>query len=261
MDHREDHMTFSVRRLAQMFGRSEQTVRRWKDQGKLAAGLEGEESSPGGALVFTLEAVRDFVRRNPSVMDRAEPGCREVLFGEKKPSHAPIPLPGRVSPPGREEWTGGDGFDEAEDKGEGRDSQEDRDDGEGQDGPFYSRSWERDPYLDQLLFRRDDEIREEREDVRTELDRVLEEERALRDSDGSDYLLHLLGERRHFLRSREMELLREHGQLMRERHFSHEPGPYVRQLLLDREEAVREELDRLAEELDTIGEKKAELGL
>lgn len=75
MEHRgEELVTFSVRQLALMFGKSEQSVRRWKDEGKLKAGLPGEEESeaPGGPLVFTLEAVQDFVRRNPRVMNHAK---------------------------------------------------------------------------------------------------------------------------------------------------------------------------------------------
>lgn len=85
MEHRdEEQITFSVRQLALMFGKSEQSVRRWKDEGKLKAGLPGEENggSCGGPLVFTLESVQDFVRRNPRVMNHVKREFVAEFLGE-----------------------------------------------------------------------------------------------------------------------------------------------------------------------------------
>ena len=69
-------MTFSVKQLSQMLGRSEQTVRRWKDQGKLAA-CDGEE---GGGLAFTESAVRELLNRNPRLLDKATPELVMLLY-------------------------------------------------------------------------------------------------------------------------------------------------------------------------------------
>lgn len=69
-------MTFSVKQLAQMLGRSEQTVRRWKDQGKLTA-CDGEE---GGGLAFTESAVRELLNRNPRLLDKATPELVMLLY-------------------------------------------------------------------------------------------------------------------------------------------------------------------------------------
>lgn len=82
--------TLSVRQLANLVGRSEQTVRRWHDQGKLVAGLPAdaedaarqEAESPGG-LVFTIDAVREFVQKNPRILDRAKPELVSLLNGEQ----------------------------------------------------------------------------------------------------------------------------------------------------------------------------------
>lgn len=81
----EELITFSVRQLALMFGKSEQSVRRWKDEGKLKAGLPGDEDgdSSGGPLVFTLESVQDFVRRNPRVMNHAKREFITEYLGEE----------------------------------------------------------------------------------------------------------------------------------------------------------------------------------
>lgn len=75
MDNKTE-MTFSVKQLAQMLGRSEQTVRRWKDQGKLVASEGGE----GGGLAFTESAVRDLLNKNPRLLDRATPELVMLLY-------------------------------------------------------------------------------------------------------------------------------------------------------------------------------------
>jgi len=80
--------TLSVRQLANLIGRSEQTVRRWNDQGKLIAGLPAgmEGSQPresGGGLVFTVDAVREFVQKNPRLLDKAKPELIELLSGNQ----------------------------------------------------------------------------------------------------------------------------------------------------------------------------------
>lgn len=73
----QNELTFSVRQLAVLFGRTEQTIRRWKDQGKLQAA-----SDTDGTLVFTLDAVRELVRKNPRLLDKAAPQLREMLYGD-----------------------------------------------------------------------------------------------------------------------------------------------------------------------------------
>lgn len=92
----ENVKTFSVRQLANLFGRSEQTIRRWKDKGingvKLADGFGWEENEGpdgedeggrAGSLVFTVDAVREFVDANPSLMDGAAPELELLLYGRK----------------------------------------------------------------------------------------------------------------------------------------------------------------------------------
>lgn len=73
---KKTEMTFSVKQLAQMLRRSEQTVRRWKDQGKLIA-CEGGE---GGGLAFTESAVRDLLQMNPRLLDKATPQLVMLLY-------------------------------------------------------------------------------------------------------------------------------------------------------------------------------------
>ena len=73
----QNELTFSVRQLAVLFGRTEQTIRRWKDQGKLQA-----VSDTDGTLAFTLDAVRELVRKNPRLLDKAAPQLREMLYGD-----------------------------------------------------------------------------------------------------------------------------------------------------------------------------------
>ena len=87
--------TLSVRQLATLFDRSEQTVRRWKDKGingvRLRSGLDRWEELPsddvearGGMLAFTVEAVREFVDRNPGLLDKAAPELELILYGKRR---------------------------------------------------------------------------------------------------------------------------------------------------------------------------------
>ena len=80
--HQEEMVTFSVRQLALMFGKSEQTVRRWKDEGKLQDGLSNDKKKEhSGALVFSLSAVQDFIQHNPRVMNHAKPEFIQEFLG------------------------------------------------------------------------------------------------------------------------------------------------------------------------------------
>lgn len=85
----QDVRTMSVRQLATLFDRSDQTVRRWKDKGingvRLQSGDEdGEEETRGGTLVFTVDAVRAFVDKNPNLLDKAAPELELILYGRKR---------------------------------------------------------------------------------------------------------------------------------------------------------------------------------
>ena len=72
---------YTVKQLAALFGKSEDTIRRWKNEGvgreegntKLRAVEKGESEGRRNArhLVFSREAVIDFVRANPFLMDGA----------------------------------------------------------------------------------------------------------------------------------------------------------------------------------------------
>ena len=87
----ENVKTLSVRQLATLFDRSEQTVRRWKDKGingvRLQSGVDqwqndstAEDEARGGSLVFTVESVRAFVERNPGLLDKAAPELDLILY-------------------------------------------------------------------------------------------------------------------------------------------------------------------------------------
>jgi len=91
----ENVKTLSVRQLATLFDRSEQTVRRWKDKGingvRLQSGVDqwqndstAEDEARGGSLVFTVESVRAFVERNPGLLDKAAPELDLILYGKKR---------------------------------------------------------------------------------------------------------------------------------------------------------------------------------
>ena len=79
---------FTVKQLSELFGKSEDTIRRWKNEGvgkgednvKLRA-VENEDEfgrRTSRHLVFTRSAVRDFVQANPFLMDDA-PQLREFM--------------------------------------------------------------------------------------------------------------------------------------------------------------------------------------
>lgn len=85
--------SFTVKQLSELFGKSEDTIRRWKNEGvgkgednvKLQA-VEKEDASGrrnSRHLVFTKSAVRDFVQANPYLMDNA-PQLREFMEERSK---------------------------------------------------------------------------------------------------------------------------------------------------------------------------------
>lgn len=96
--------SFTVKQLSELFGKSEDTIRRWKNEGvgkgedniKLRA-VENEDEfghRTSRHLVFTRSAVRDFVQANPFLMDDA-PQLREFMERrEKRPDV--FALPGSV---------------------------------------------------------------------------------------------------------------------------------------------------------------------
>ncbi len=92
---------FTVRQLSELFGKSEDTIRRWKNEGigkgedniRLVA-VENEDAfghRTSRHLTFTRSAVRDFVRTNPFLMDDA-PLLREFMEQEDTTSRV-IALP------------------------------------------------------------------------------------------------------------------------------------------------------------------------
>ncbi len=96
---------YTVKQLSALFGKSEDTIRRWKNEGigreedniRLRA-LEREDS--GGRkntrhLVFSREAVIDFVRANPFLMDNA-PELGKLMEAEDAWRGRAIPMPGEV---------------------------------------------------------------------------------------------------------------------------------------------------------------------
>lgn len=253
-------MTFSVRQLALMFGRSEQTVRRWKDQGQIRAGLPGVEDSAlsGGALVFTLEAVQDFLRQNPRVMNTAkrefitefmgEDGVAILRSGMKKPA---VTAQNGGSEPLFErmrrmtaELSAEAGFYVEDDGEEAADDRRDDDD-----------------YLLWLMGEREKEIDEERKALRSEREQVFREAEQLRESGGSGYLLRLLEERDSELRARELELIRENSALVRDRMSGNFHGGIMRFLLLEREKTLCRNLEEMERELELIRRKKVKLGI
>lgn len=93
---------FTVKQLSELFGKSEDTIRRWKNEGigkgednvKLHAVEQAEPDGRRGSrhLCFSRSAVRDFVQANPFLMDDA-PQLRSLM--EEKRERAPrvIALP------------------------------------------------------------------------------------------------------------------------------------------------------------------------
>lgn len=104
MDNANSGAAFTVRQLSELFGKSEDTIRRWKNEGigkgddniRLEA-IENEDAfgrRTSRHLTFTRSAVRDFVRANPFLMDDA-PALREFMEREEK-ALSVIALPERI---------------------------------------------------------------------------------------------------------------------------------------------------------------------
>lgn len=96
--------SFTVRQLSELFGKSEDTIRRWKNEGigrgddniRLEA-IENEDAfgrRTSRHLAFTRRAVRDFVRVNPFLMDDA-PLLQEFMEQEDKAAGV-IALPANI---------------------------------------------------------------------------------------------------------------------------------------------------------------------
>ena len=66
--------TYSVKQLAKLFGKSEDTIRRWKNEG-IGTGPDAvklnavQDGSSARHLVFTEDAVREFILANPNLLD------------------------------------------------------------------------------------------------------------------------------------------------------------------------------------------------
>lgn len=98
---------YTVKQLASLFNKSEDTIRRWKNEGigkdednmKLRAiekgGSEGRRNARH--LVFSREAVIEFVRANPFLMDDA-PQLNMMMQAEGAWRGGAIPMPGGVEP-------------------------------------------------------------------------------------------------------------------------------------------------------------------
>ena len=104
MDNANMGAAFTVRQLSELFGKSEDTIRRWKNEGigkgddniRLEA-IENEDAfgrRTSRHLTFTRSAVREFVRANPFLMDDA-PALREFMQQEERASGV-IALPERI---------------------------------------------------------------------------------------------------------------------------------------------------------------------
>lgn len=97
---------YTVKQLASLFGKSEDTIRRWKNEGvgreddniKLRA-VEREDCfgrKNARHLVFSREAVIEFVKANPFLMDDA-PQLNMMMQAEGAWNGGAIPLGGSVS--------------------------------------------------------------------------------------------------------------------------------------------------------------------
>ncbi len=107
---------YTVKQLSALFNKSEDTIRRWKNEGigkeedniKLRA-IEREDGSGRKNvrhLVFSREAVIDFVKANPFLMDDA-PQLNMMMQAENAWRDGGIPMPGTVGgfvPPSEDEW-------------------------------------------------------------------------------------------------------------------------------------------------------------
>ncbi len=97
---------YTVKQLAALFGKSEDTIRRWKNEGvgkeedniKLRA-VEREDGlgrKNARHLVFSREAVIEFVKANPFLMDDA-PQLNMMMQAEGAWTGGAIPMPGTVA--------------------------------------------------------------------------------------------------------------------------------------------------------------------
>ncbi len=97
---------YTVKQLAALFGKSEDTIRRWKNEGvgkeedniKLRA-VEREDArgrKNARHLVFSRDAVIEFVKANPFLMDDA-PQLSLMMQAEGAWTGGAIPMPGAVS--------------------------------------------------------------------------------------------------------------------------------------------------------------------
>ena len=116
---------YTVKQLAALFNKSEDTIRRWKNEGigkeedniKLRA-IEREDGSGRKNvrhLVFSRDAVIDFVKANPFLMDDA-PQLNMMMQAEDAWRGGAIPMPGALgsfAPPGEDEWNEGNMGEEA----------------------------------------------------------------------------------------------------------------------------------------------------
>lgn len=96
---------YTVKQLAALFGKSEDTVRRWKNEGigreednvrlRAVESADGEGRKNARHLVFSREAVIEFVRANPFLMDEA-PELGKMMEAEDAWHGRAIPMPGEV---------------------------------------------------------------------------------------------------------------------------------------------------------------------
>ncbi len=108
---------YTVKQLAALFGKSEDAIRRWKNEGlgkdedniKLRAveREDGRGRKNARHLVFSRDAVIEFVKANPFLMDDA-PQLSMMMQAEGAWSDGAIPMPGEVggfsSAAEEEEW-------------------------------------------------------------------------------------------------------------------------------------------------------------
>lgn len=104
---------YTVKQLAALFGKSEDTIRRWKNEGigreddniKLRAQEreDGRGRKSARHLVFSREAVMDFVRANPFLMDDA-PQLGLMMQAEGAWTDRALPMPGDIGSEPDEDW-------------------------------------------------------------------------------------------------------------------------------------------------------------
>lgn len=94
---------YTVKQLSALFGKSEDTIRRWKNEGigrgednirlRSLEREDGEGRKNSRHLVFPREAVIEFVRENPFLMDDA-PELGKLMQAEDAWRDRAIPMPG-----------------------------------------------------------------------------------------------------------------------------------------------------------------------